>query len=129
MFWRAISKLLLSWGRSTYKEIERRDSTYVPQYSGRWVNKGKKEYDEDWHWVENVVTLRKYWVNVFKQGRDSYLIVVAMDCSEFALEYVDCESLGEVETAIDAFTAYYSNFGKVKVDNEFKSEVAEPEFL
>ncbi|MOA55759.1 hypothetical protein D3C78_1796040 [compost metagenome] len=67
--------------------------------------------------------LKNYWVNVFKQGKDSYLILVAPENSEFALEYVQCETYTEVERAILMYEAYYDNLGKVSVDNPLRSEV------
>jgi hypothetical protein len=122
--WRSIARILLSWGRRTSDEMERRSNTYKPQYQGRWVNKGnKKKYQEEWEWEEKVVYLKNYWVNVFKQGRDSYLILVAQENSEFALEYVQCETPTEVERAIKMYEAYYNNLGKVTVDNSLRSEV------
>jgi hypothetical protein len=111
--------LLESWGRHTI-EKGTDESKYVPRYQGRWVNKGKG-YHENWVWEDKVVPLRKYWVNVFKQGKDSYAIVVALESSEFALEYVDCNTFKEVERAIEIYRACYQVLGEVSVDKELMS--------
>lgn len=119
---KALLNLLVSWGRHT--ESKEKD-TYVPQYNGQWVNKAKGKYKENWQWVEgksNVVSLRNYWVNVFKQGRSNYLILVAHDNSEMAIEYVECKDAREVEVAIRIYTLGYSNLGKVTVDKSLMSE-------
>lgn len=124
-------KLMIEWGRIT-NEKRAQKSKYKQEYPGRWVNKGKGKYAEDWQWEDSrdkVKNLRDYWVNVFKQGKNKYLIFVALEKSEFAVEYMSCESLKEVERIIRIYKAYYQVLGEVSVDNEFTSEDAQPEFL
>ncbi|MMZ43594.1 hypothetical protein D1872_51540 [compost metagenome] len=120
---RSLMKIILAWGKHTTDKYDDK-GTYVPQYGGKWVNKSKSRYGEIWEWKEDrrVTHIKKFWVNVFKQGKDSYMIVVAHDSSEFAVEYLDCETPRDAARAIRMYNAYYKVLGKVQIDDSLLYE-------
>lgn len=121
MWGRIVSSFFIEISKASEKRRKHRQKDrYVPKYTGQWVdrNRNKKGSEEDWHWVDKVVTLHKTYVHVFKQGPATYLLAVDKHKTpEFTLEVIECEGEEEVQTTIQLLKAYYSVFGNVIVDN------------
>ena len=113
--WKAIMKVLVAIGKAR-EERDLSKSTYVPQYRGQWVDKGKGN-QEDWQWVDKVKTLRPYWVNIL-QLEDDYVISVGTKPLLTAIESIECEDARMVELQVKYAEKYYKVLGNVVISTQ-----------
>lgn len=99
--------------------VQEQKSTYVPEYEGKWVNKGTKD-NENWVWEKTVIPLRPSWVNVY-ESKGLYTIAISNYPSEDSIDTTECEDDYQAKKLMECLEKYYQYQGKVRLvyDKEY----------